>query len=157
MNPSPLAGDDIGYIRKDTAEAGIYYTSGRRGPRGAIRAASWSPDGSHVVFTRSADIPRRNTGTIPAFSRNSRLRIDPLRTSAFIQFVGQEFVTASAPSANPRGASLNVTNVETGQGRRSIRTRTGTYCQADGRPPATGSFLPLAGLRRFLKASIPNF
>ena len=33
MNPSPLAGNDIGYIRKDTAEAGIYYTSGRRGPR----------------------------------------------------------------------------------------------------------------------------
>jgi len=38
MNPSALAGDEIGYIRKDTTEAGIYYTSGRRGPRGAIRA-----------------------------------------------------------------------------------------------------------------------
>ena len=40
------ARNEIGYIRKDTPEAGIYYSSGRRGPRGPIRTASWSPDGN---------------------------------------------------------------------------------------------------------------
>ena len=34
MNPSPLPGNDVGYIRKDSADAGIYYASGSRGPRG---------------------------------------------------------------------------------------------------------------------------
>src|ERR1035441_6254099 len=117
MNPSPLAGDDIGYIRKDTTEAGIYYTSGRRGPRGPIRAASWSPDASQVVFTRRADIPRRNTGATPAFSRNSRYELSLSGLLPSFSSSGKDFGTASAPSANPRGASLNVTNVETGQGR----------------------------------------
>ncbi len=50
INPSGLPGDEIGYIRKDSVAPGIYYSSGRRGPGGQIRAASWSPDGSHVVF-----------------------------------------------------------------------------------------------------------
>jgi dipeptidyl aminopeptidase/acylaminoacyl peptidase len=47
MNPSPLPGNDIGYVRKDTAGtgAGIYYTSGKTGPKGDVRAAAWSPDG----------------------------------------------------------------------------------------------------------------
>jgi len=117
MNPSALAGDEIGYIRKDTTEAGIYYTSGRRGPRGAIRAASWSPDASHVVFTRRADIARRNTGVLPAFSRNSRYELSFSGLLPSFSPSGKEFITATAPSASPRGASLNVTNVETGQGR----------------------------------------
>ena len=58
MNPSPLPGNEIGYIRKDTADPGIYYSSGRRGPAGQIRAASWSPDGSHVVFHKRLATPQ---------------------------------------------------------------------------------------------------
>ncbi len=51
INPSPLTGNNVGYIRKGTAaDEGIYYLNGGRGPKGAIRTASWSPDGRHVVF-----------------------------------------------------------------------------------------------------------
>jgi TolB protein len=117
FNPSPVTGNEVGYIRKDTNEAGIYYTSGRRGPRGAIRAASWSPDGSHVVFHRRADIPRRNTGTQPAFSRNHNYTLSLAGLMPAFSPSGREFITVSAPSANPRGASLNLTNLDTGQGR----------------------------------------
>jgi TolB protein len=117
INPSPLAGNDIGYILKDTNEPGIYYASGRRGPRGAIRAASWSPDATHVVFHRRADIPRRNMGTQPAFSRNSHYELSLGGVLPAFSPSGREFVTVSAPSAEPRGASLNLTNVGTGQGR----------------------------------------
>ena len=52
FDPSVLSANEIGYIRKDSDEPGIYYTSGARGPRGQVRAASWSPDGSRVVFHR---------------------------------------------------------------------------------------------------------
>jgi TolB protein len=117
INPSPLGGDEIGYIRKDTTEPGIYYTSGRTGPRGAIRAASWSPDAKHVVFARRANLARRNTGVTPAFSRNSHYELKLSGLLPSFSPSGKEFITATAPSANPRGASLNVTNVETGQGR----------------------------------------
>src|SRR2546428_5008436 len=52
INPSPLPGNDIGYVRKDTAGtgAGIYYTSREKRPRGDVRAASWAPDRSRGVF-----------------------------------------------------------------------------------------------------------
>jgi hypothetical protein len=74
MNPSPLPGNEVGYIRKDSADAGIYYTSGSRGPRGTVRAAAWSPDGTWVVFHR------RSTPTLPPlvkmFSRNPNYELN---------------------------------------------------------------------------------
>jgi hypothetical protein len=44
FNPSFLPGDAVGYVRKDLPDAGIYYTGGRKGPKGDVRAAAWSPD-----------------------------------------------------------------------------------------------------------------
>jgi Tol biopolymer transport system component len=116
MNPSPLPGNDVGYVRKDKADtgAGIYYTSGKRGPRGDIRAASWSPDGRHVVFHK------RLTVALPAlrktFSRdpNYELSLTGTYLPAFNPS-GDRFVTNSRPSANPLGASLLVTTAATGQ------------------------------------------
>jgi Tol biopolymer transport system component len=48
--PSFLAGNDVGFIRKDRSTAGIHYASGKTGPKGAIQYAAWSPDGARVVF-----------------------------------------------------------------------------------------------------------
>jgi Tol biopolymer transport system component len=115
MNPCPLPGNDVGYIRKDTEEAGIYYTSGRRGPRGAIRAASWSPDGTRVVFhKRSANPPRTMRRT---FSRNPNYELSLMGILPAYSPSGREFVTNSPPSANPLAASLSVTTVENGRSR----------------------------------------
>jgi len=116
MNPSPLPGNDVGYVRKDKTDtgAGIYYTSGKQGPRGDIRAASWSPDGKHVVFHK------RLTVALPAlrktFSRNPNYELSLTGTylPAFSPS-GNRFVTNSRPSANPFGASLFVTTAATGQ------------------------------------------
>ncbi len=115
MNPSPLPGNDVGYVRKDKADAGagIYYTSGKRGPRGDIRAASWSPGGKRVVFHK------RLTVALPAlrktFSRNPNYELSLTGTylPAFSPS-GDRFVTNSRPSANPFGASLFVTTTATG-------------------------------------------
>src|SRR5437867_5382389 len=49
MSPA-FVGHDIGYVRKSADNPGIFYTSGKTGPRGRLRAPSWSPDGEHVVY-----------------------------------------------------------------------------------------------------------
>ncbi|HTS47682.1 MAG TPA: hypothetical protein VMH05_07045 [Bryobacteraceae bacterium] len=116
INPCPLAGNDVGYVRKDKAEpgAGIYYTSGKRGPRGDIRTASWSPDGKQVVFHK------RLTVQLPALEKtfnrspNYELSLTGTYLPAFSPS-GDQFVTNSRPSANPLGAGLFVTNTATGR------------------------------------------
>jgi TolB protein len=44
------ASNEIAFIRKDAGAAGVHYGGGRRGPRGDLRSAAWSPDGTRVVF-----------------------------------------------------------------------------------------------------------
>jgi TolB protein len=112
MNPSFLPGNVIGYIRKDTAEPGIYYSDGRQGPRGPIREASWSPDGSQVVFHKRQSIspvPIR-----PAFSRDSKYELSMAGVLPAFSPSGSEFVTTSRPTGTAvLGAGLVVTTVET--------------------------------------------
>jgi hypothetical protein len=97
MNPSPLPGNDIGYVRKDTAGtgAGIYYTSGKTGPKGDVRAAAWSPDGSRVVFHKRLTAPP--TIWRRTFSRNPGYELT--LTSALPSFnpAGDRFVTIARP------------------------------------------------------------
>ena len=115
MNPSPLPENDTGYIRKDSADEGIYYTSGRRGPRGPIRAASWSPDGARVVYHKrlsAAARPMQKT-----FSRNPNYELSLTGILPAYSPSGKEFVTNTRPSSIPRGSSLSVTSVESGQAR----------------------------------------
>jgi Tol biopolymer transport system component len=53
MAPAFLASNEIGFIRKDKGGAGIHYASGKSGPKGDVRSAAWSPDGTHVAFHRA--------------------------------------------------------------------------------------------------------
>ncbi len=112
MNPSPLPGNDVGYIRKDSAEAGIYYTSGSHGPRGAIRVASWSPDGKHVVFHR------RRTPTLPPqvkmFSRNPNYDLSLSGMLPAFSPSGKQYLSMTSPGTG-KVSSLNVNTPETGQ------------------------------------------
>jgi Tol biopolymer transport system component len=108
IQPSPLKGDEIGYIRKDAGDAGagIFYSSGKRGPKGDIRHASWSPDGSRVVFhkrqaappttwrptwSRSADYELTLTGLLPSFSPQ-----------------GDRFVMTGRPASGIFGATVAI-------------------------------------------------
>jgi TolB protein len=112
INPSPLPGNDVGYIRKDSADAGIWYSSGSRGPRGPIRAAAWAPDGKRVVFHR-----RSNTTLPPLVKMFSRSPNYELNLSGMLPAFspsGKQYLTVGgAPGA--RVAALKVNTPDTGR------------------------------------------
>jgi Tol biopolymer transport system component len=97
MNPSFLPANDIGYIRKDTTDPGIYYTSGKRGPKGDVRAASWSPDGRRVVYHKRLTAPP--TTWLKTFSRNPQYELT---------------LTGILPSFSPSGDRFAMTGRPTG-------------------------------------------
>lgn len=111
INPSPLPGGDVGYIRKASADAGIYYASGSRGPLGPIRAAAWSPDGKRVVFHR------RSTPTLPPlvkmFSRNPNYELNLSTALPVFSPSGKQYLTM-ARVAGANVAALKVNTPETG-------------------------------------------
>jgi TolB protein len=115
IDPSPLPGNDVGYVRKDKADSGsgIYYTSGKRGPRGDIRTASWSPDGKYVVFHKRMNVPlppiRKTFSSNPRYELSLTGTILPAFNPA-----GDQFVTNSRAGQNNLGASLVLTNTATG-------------------------------------------
>lgn len=124
INPSPLAENEIGYIRKDTPDAGIYYLSGQRGPRGAIRTASWSPDGKLVVFHKrvpAAPMPLRK-----AFSSNSNYELQIANGRSLPSFnpLGTQFVTTGIPTGGASTSAVTVTTVETGVSQVVYRDKT---------------------------------
>ncbi|HMD36501.1 MAG TPA: hypothetical protein VKH42_16100, partial [Vicinamibacterales bacterium] len=109
MNPTPLAGGDIGYIRKDTrgTGAGIYYTHGGRGPKGDIRSASWSADGARVVFTRRLAVPMPTWK--PVWSRNSKYELTLTGILPAFAPSGDRFAYTTRPAApSVLGASLAI-------------------------------------------------
>src|SRR5262249_1905944 len=97
---------------KDTADASIYSGSGRGGPSGAIRTASWSPDGARVVFHRRSNAPAPSLKR--TFSRNANYELSLTGVLPAFSSSGAEFVTNSRPAPEIRGASLIVTNTATG-------------------------------------------
>jgi TolB protein len=149
INPSPLAGNRIGYIRKDTAEAGIYYTGGGRGPRGDIRTASWSPDGTRVVFHRRLNIPRPTTGERKTFSRNPNYELSLTGILPAFSPSGREFLTNSPPTAMPRGSSLSVNSLETGRSRVVYEDRTGNVLAGGWSPSGDRIIFAVGGFAAF--------
>ena len=106
FNPSPLPAGDVGYVRKDVP-AGIYYTSGRTGPKGDVRAAAWSPDGKRVVFHRRQTAPA--TTWLKTFSRNPNYELTLTGILPSYNAAGDKFTMTGRPAPGTAlGASLQV-------------------------------------------------
>jgi TolB protein len=107
ISPAFLAGNDIGYVRKDSSDAGVYYTSGKRGPRGNVRMAAWSPDGSRVVFHRRLTAPP--TSWLKGFSANPRYEIAFSSVLPSFSPSGDQFVMVGRPEGtNVLGSTIQV-------------------------------------------------
>ncbi len=127
FNPS-FVGTTVGYIRK-FAGAGIYYADGRTGPKGDIRAASWSPDGLRVVFHKRLAAPPPTWR--PAFSRLNGYQLTMTGILPSFSPAGDRFVMTGRPPdpARPFGSSIVVASTGTDQaadhlqGRLAKRTR----------------------------------
>jgi hypothetical protein len=65
------ASDVVGYVRKSVKDPGIYYSDSKAGPHGSVRAATWSPDGSHVLHNTFIGVERVNGKRV--FSREPGL------------------------------------------------------------------------------------
>ena len=92
--PTILPSGEIAYLRRDKMVAGVFYGSGKPGPKGAdLRILSWSLDGAQVVDSRlvSKHPPnrRRYRSRIPNFEMYS---------------------TAWLPAYDPSGEHLAVTH-----------------------------------------------
>jgi len=110
FNPSFLPANDVGYIRKDGADAGIYYTSGKRGPKGDVRAAAWSPDGRRVAFHKRLTAPP--TTWLKTFSRNPQYELTLTGILPSFNTTGDRFVMTGRPT-NTLGASLQIATTGT--------------------------------------------
>jgi TolB protein len=106
FNPSFLPAGDAGYVRKDVP-AGIYYTSGKAGPKGDIRAAAWSPDGRRVAFHRRQTAAPTNW--LKTFSRNPQYELTLTGILPSYNAAGDKFVMTGRPAPGTAlGASLQV-------------------------------------------------
>jgi TolB protein len=117
FNPS-FVGGTVGYIRKyaQGPGAGIYYVDGRSGPKGDIRAASWSPDGSRVVFHKRVAAPPPTWR--PTFSRNPAYTLTMTGLLPSFSPSGDRFVMTGRPSTpgRPFGSSVVVATSGTDKG-----------------------------------------
>jgi Tol biopolymer transport system component len=110
MAPAFVGPDEIGFIRKDKAAAGIHYASGKAGPKGSIRSAAWSPDGARIAFHRS--FPRgANTG-ITMWSRLPRYELQLGGMQPSFDPSGARYATADYVPT-PGGNSLSVVDSAT--------------------------------------------
>jgi len=105
FNPSFVSATEIGYVRKDV-EAGIYYTSGKKGPAGDVRSAAWSPDGRRVAFHRRQAAPP--TSWLKTFSRDPNFELALTGIMPAYNTAGDKFVIASRPGPNALGAAINI-------------------------------------------------
>jgi len=115
--PFPLSSGEIGYLRRDTPNQGLFYVSGKAGPKGAdIRVPSWSPDGRQVVYSRFAFPPQ--AGPVHLWSRDPKFDITGTSFLASVDAAHDRFATTQRP-----GPAMKLVIFESGKPARTILER----------------------------------
>ena len=97
--PTILPSGEIAYLRRDKTLAGVFYGSGKPGPKGAdLRTPSWSPDGAQVVYSRL--VSKHPPEPQKVWSRNPNFEM---------------YATAWLPAYDPSGEHLAVTHMADGE------------------------------------------
>lgn len=108
-NPSMLAGDLVGYIRRDGPEQGVHYSNGQRGPQGEIRTVSWSPDGSRVVFHKRVSFQRKPW--VKTWSRDPGFELTLTAGGPSFSPDGSRFAFVGPATPDAKGAGVGVAEV----------------------------------------------
>ncbi len=118
MSPALLAGNQIAYVRKDTSAPGVFYGTGKPGPAGAdLRWPSWSPDGTHVVYSRIG--PISNSFDQKLWSKNPKYELIKTGVLPAYDSTGDRSVATQLGDNNSSKLMLT----ESGQPARSILER----------------------------------
>jgi Tol biopolymer transport system component len=112
--PSVLPSGEIAYFRRDKPAQGVFYGTGKPGPKGDdVRSPAWSPDGAHVVYSRY--VTKRAPEPVKLFSRNPKYEL---------------FGTTFLPAYDATGGHLAVTMTNPSQ-------TTSLFIVDDGKPART--------------------
>jgi Tol biopolymer transport system component len=114
FNPSMLGSDVLAYIRRDGDERGIHYSNGKRGPAGEIRTASWSPDGTRVVFHKRLVFQRQPW--VPTWSRHPQYELTLTNGGPSFSPSGDRFAFVGV-AQNAKGAGVAVGEVSSATSR----------------------------------------
>jgi Tol biopolymer transport system component len=113
--PFALPSGEVGYLRRDKNAKGVFYASGKTGPKGAdVGGPSWSPDGSQLVYSRFAT--QRQADPVRQWSRNPKFElyttgwlpaVDAARSRfATTQYMGSKTILYVIQDGKPKRAVL---------------------------------------------------
>jgi Tol biopolymer transport system component len=98
LQPAFLPSGEIAYLRSDKSVQGIFYGTGKPGPKGDdLGSPSWSPDGRQVVYSRS--VYKHTSLLVKQWSRNKNFEL---------------YSTAWLPAYDSSGERLAVTKKVSG-------------------------------------------
>jgi Tol biopolymer transport system component len=106
ISPVILPYGEVAYIRVGDS-GGVFYGLGKPGPAGSIQSASWSPDGTRVVYARRERSPTRSQFK-KTWSRNPQYELFSSVTEWLPSFhpSGKRFVAMNTSGPGPYGLDL---------------------------------------------------
>ncbi len=117
--PTVLSSGEIAYLRRDKTVAGVFYGSGRPGPKGSdIRTPSWSPDGAQVVYSRF--VSKHTAEPVKVWSRNPQF---DLYSTTWLPAYDRTGERLAVTKIGADGKATNLLIVDEGKPARSVLER----------------------------------
>ena len=121
MLPAVLASGEIAYLRRDKTAVGVFYGSGRPGPKGRdLRTPSWSPDGAQIVYSRG--VTKLHGEPEKVWSRNPKF---DLYKSPLLPAYDPSGEHLAATSISTDGKTTSLMIIDEGKPARGILDQTG--------------------------------
>jgi Tol biopolymer transport system component len=121
MLPAVLSSGEIAYLRRDKAEHGVFYSSGKAGPKGSdLRCPSWSPDGAQVVYSRF--VSKHPAEPERVWSRNPNFE---MYSTAWLPAYDSSGEHLAVTRMSPGGATTSLLIVDEGKPARGILDQKG--------------------------------
>jgi Tol biopolymer transport system component len=114
--PTVLSSGEIAYLRRDKTAAGVFYGSGRPGPKGSdVRTPSWSPDGAQVVYSRF--VSKHTAEPVKVWSRNPQF---DLYSTTWLPAYDRTGEHLAVTKISADGKTTNLLIVDEGKPERSV-------------------------------------